>query len=1034
MKKSVVFFLVIVLFGLVFHICFSVADDTPALDVEEGIESGSASSASTTEQEKKIDAELKKTQPDINTINGVIFQNGQLTPAGQNYIKDPLKRAKLENLFPSGQAPGQQYEQLGNQLAIQNLKEKGLSTDASQSELQFMQAPGRDGSGFIYVKGTDAKINLDSLESLNGVTISVDKDSQKKAKGLFFNDPASGQSFSVGGGDVSVQLEKGTYTIQKARNYGSTPPSVPQYSAPLPEPSSSSSSTAASAAQASSTAATTAPEDTKGNTAQGNPAQASPSTAAPQPPPVNNAEMAQLVMPERIREYTLRAPEPPQPETGLWQTVDSDVDTGQASGTGAQTDDTGSGSAAGNIASPGGAGQSVVDGMDSVEILPYAANANPQSYPSISFSGSTIDVRMPGDNTFTLRIGGNTFTSSPSIPNYASAAFLNSSLNDAENGDLRNVDLALLWLKSSNGSQVAIDYLSQLTLQYPDANRLFSNSSLISLGKSLVDSINKDLSAKNYSLIDYSMSYLSLQGEMQAYHALEDGRAFGKVENLTDDDLIALGYTYLDVMAKEVAENNDAMLNNAASLVSGDNNALAGLNTLTITQQSAVSFRTYSGVIVDSVLNAYTAYNPLVISSSKRIIVIHSGSITESKYLIIGDNATMFWDLYGESANGTATEENNIFAHNIVKGKFIAYKDGNDDVYEVILMAPLLETAKLYNDDAEIYMRSEASDAIHVKYDGINITTISVNSSFDGSGIKEVYFGKKLPDSTREHYVRGSAWTLYFADLPFQSGGFKQDLYEISKGRAVLNVTLQSKDSLYRFLPQDYSIATSEHGNFEEKVICFVNCENQTLMNMVYLREDEIGLLSIGIIGNTIVEYEGNIREVFDPNYAMLIKADFDEYASDFNFIHNSQITKKQEPELLSKLNNEAKRDMSILQSLEQQKLLYYQTAKPASYTNLNDKVNYIQGTNQGYITINLFSYIVDSRRKLVLNSQSYDNAIDLNDVAYINIPVETDVTIDSTIAYTLESDLSLSPEVYSNKIYFISPSDARNKYGTVIS
>ena len=271
-------------------------------------------------------------------------------------------------------------------------------------------------------------------------------------------------------------------------------------------------------------------------------------------------------------------------------------------------------------------------------------------------------------------------------------------------------------------------------------------------------------------------------------------------------------------------------------------------------------------------------------------------------------------------------------------------------------------------------------------------------------------------------------------------------------GTAIANITLLSADSEYMYTPQNYQVFSSKYGAFEEKTICFDNCNSPTDPNTVnvYVREDENGLVSMGTMSGMIIDYNGNSRETFDPNYVQLSKVDEDDYESYFDVITPNSINTRQESDLLYRLNIEADCNLIACRGLfgtnedrEQHGLMYYQNAVPASYADINDKVNFIDATlnSKGYLELNFFTYIKDNERKLVLNKYSYNNMVEFEVLQdkNVDIPVTTFVLVDgenndSDIYYNLYDDLSINPELYNVSIFFRSPSETRQKYGDIIS
>jgi len=271
-------------------------------------------------------------------------------------------------------------------------------------------------------------------------------------------------------------------------------------------------------------------------------------------------------------------------------------------------------------------------------------------------------------------------------------------------------------------------------------------------------------------------------------------------------------------------------------------------------------------------------------------------------------------------------------------------------------------------------------------------------------------------------------------------------------GTAIANITLLSGDSEYMYAPQNYKVFASKYGSFEEKTICFDNCNTPTDPNTVnvYVREDENGLVSMGTMSGMIIDYNGNSRETFDPNYVQLSRIDEDDYESYFDVVTPNSINANQEEDLLYRINIEADCNLIACRGLfginedrEQHGLMYYQNAVPASYANLNDKVDFVDNTmnSGGYLELNFFTYINNDKRKLVLNRYSYNNIVEFEVLQdkNIDIPVTTFVLVDgenndSDIYYNLYDDLSINPELYNVSIFFRSPSETRQKYGNIIS
>lgn len=457
------------------------------------------------------------------------------------------------------------------------------------------------------------------------------------------------------------------------------------------------------------------------------------------------------------------------------------------------------------------------------------------------------------------------------------------------------------------------------------------------------------------------------------------------------------------------------------------------LRTIEALQTSAITGRTYSGAVLGKA--GYVAYEKINVRSPKRIIINHGGEVAETEATIVAEHATMYWNL--ESFDD---DWSNITAHNVVKGAWTAFKDGNDEIVRIELHPPPQphRRAILRNDDVDLDMRTDSNDSIMIEYlpDG-NIThVVATSADPDPRNVKEVYFGRLLADNVRAHYVRGLSWELFFSTERVESGVEKQRITDLARNRTVLNITLLSPDALYRYVPQDYVVASSAHGEFKPKIVCLQNCDAGR-ENLVYVREDDFGLLSAGTIENTVINYEGNKREVFDPNLVVFSKDDLDEYSSFFQVIHPFSILQRFEADLLFRLNNEAKRDLRLRESLRRQKELFYQNAQPASFSDLDSKVYYFDNETLGHIDLNFFSYIVEGRRKLVLNRHSYNTLIELDRLSgfQVDMPVRTDVIVDGKIVYAVEPDLSMSPRVspdgkaFSN-ITFRSPREVLAEYG----
>lgn len=506
------------------------------------------------------------------------------------------------------------------------------------------------------------------------------------------------------------------------------------------------------------------------------------------------------------------------------------------------------------------------------------------------------------------------------------------------------------------------------------------------------------------------------QVNIQEQNIAEFYRLFYNLEDYSDLEVINYvnsqrGYEYLKF------ENNRVVINQ---------------DFIGIERPVDVSTNTYSGIRINSVINQYIVNNELAVSNKKRIIVNHNGQLTETSQAIMAESATMFWNI--------EDTENGRIAHNIVKGAFVAIKDSRDEITKIYLRPDINDNnrAIFQNNEANIYMRAHEDDVIVLSFNPIgNITNIQTNvSEIEGRAIKEIYFGKIHPGNRRQHYVKGSAWELNFIDTPPLISGYK-GIYELTQYRSVVNVTIKSKDSLYRYLPQNYEIRHTEYGEAPHITACFIDCPANK-KNLIYVREDNIGILSIGQLENAIVDYQGNSREFYDSNTVLMVKeSDFD-YASSVNSVFGFFININQESELLRRINNEAKRDLSLRESLKQQKELYFQNALPSSFMGFNEKINY-QDEKTGLIgqtKIEFYSYIVNNKRKLVLNRFSYNNVMSMyfdNNFA-VYLPVNTFVSAENSIRYFVKNDLSISPTLYGVKIFFRSPRDTEIIYGEIIN
>jgi hypothetical protein len=507
------------------------------------------------------------------------------------------------------------------------------------------------------------------------------------------------------------------------------------------------------------------------------------------------------------------------------------------------------------------------------------------------------------------------------------------------------------------------------------------------------------------------------QINLQEQNIAEFYRLLYNLDNYSDLDVINYvnslrGYEYLKF------ENNKVVINQEYRGT---------------TRQTDLTANTYSGIKINSVLNEYVVDNELAVSNKDRIIVNHNGKLTETKQAIIAEDATMFWNI-DEIAN------NQKVAHNIIKGNFVALKDDNDKITTVYLRPNPNEYNSAYfqNNEANIYMKSHEDDVIVLSFNPIgNITNILTNQSpTEGISIKEIYFGKNFPGNRREHYVKGTAWELNFIDTPQIYSGI-QGIFELSDLRSVTNVTIKSKDSLYRYLPQNYQMSHTEYGEAKHITACFIDCP-LNFNNLLYVRQSDIGILAIGRFENAIVDYQGNSREVFDENNVLLSKESFNDYASSVNTMFGFSINPSQEQELLRRINNEAKRNLSNKESLGLQKELYFQNALPASYMAFSEKLNYFDRDRNigGQSYLGFYSYIVNNKRKLVLNRFSYNNMIDmaLGDRYALYLPVNTFVSAEDSIRYFVEDDLSIAPTLYGVKIFFRSPREVERMYGEMIN
>ncbi len=644
-----------------------------------------------------------------------------------------------------------------------------------------------------------------------------------------------------------------------------------------------------------------------------------------------------------------------------------------------------------------------------------------QPVAQINFDEDKTQVRLPDSSPAIIEMQGQTYTPNALTgyptddPDYTiDYDFIQHSLLDANNNP--NLIPAREFLSTIPNTATILDQLDNTMIPPPSLPTSTSTTDLETLGNLFIERINRDHDQSLLSIANTALQPLNISVSIPI------------PDNLSSEALQILGLTYLTLLQEEVSQGNTANFNEISDQITSDLMAL-------ILQTYDADFQTYSGFIISSIDDSYRAYGDITISNPKRIIINHGGDLVQTPDLIVAEHATMFWNLI-EVGN------NSILAHNVIKGSWIANLDSSVDEITAIELRPSPNhRAILHNDDVEIYMRSDSADAITIHYSPSgNITYINASSPDNNSwSVKEIYFGPLLPDNTRENYVRGSSWEMYFINhSTLQSTTTYPGIGRLNsiKGTYVANVTLRQKDCLYRYLPQEYEVAVSSYGNMENKHICFKNCANMSGENSIYVREDIIGLLSIGKLSSTEATYEGNAREVFDPNYVMMIKQDVDEYTSNFNIIYNNTVNTTQEINLLQKLNLEAKRDLSLRIGLQQQRQLYYQSALPASYTDLNDRVTYIDNDKTGQLELNFFTYITDNQRKLVLNRYSYNNVIEMNFQTnkQIDIPVETTVVVDNDIFYFLEKDLSIRPQVYSIPITFRSPDDVRNDYGSIVS
>jgi len=596
--------------------------------------------------------------------------------------------------------------------------------------------------------------------------------------------------------------------------------------------------------------------------------------------------------------------------------------------------------------------------------------------------------------------------------------------------DTDNIGIASSWLESIPNTGEIQQQLATVT---PQANTEFNNEDLQTLGRLFISRLNTEYSESNSSYTYHKNI---------AADALNDSSPLDSPptqhSGFPNPALEALGLSYLDVLNNDALEGISKHINHAISEVS-DPALLSALNAMKALLSYDTGFRTYTGFVISSVDEAYRSYGYITSTTPKRIIINHGGELIETPDFILAEHATMFWNL--KSINGTS-----ILAHNIVKGSFLANLDPVKDEILTVELRPgpaPNHRAIVHNDDAEAYMRSDSGESIILSYtiDGDILSILALSSDNSTFSIKEIYFGPLLQDNTRENYVRGDSWEMHFINSSALASGVQYPgigIFNSIKGTYVANVTLHSKDAIYKYLPQEYAVKVSQYGSIEPKLVCFKNCDNLKGENSVYVREDNIGLLSLGKLSSTVTEYQGNSREVFDPNYVMMIKEDNDEYLSNFNTIYSNAIDNNEEDDLLFRLNRESRWDLSVRESLQRHNQLYYQNAKPASFTDLQDKVSFIDTTegSTGYLNLNFFTYIINGQRKLVLNRHSYNNVVEFNFLQdkQVSIPVSTTVIVDNDIFYALENDLSIQPEVYQHKIFFRPPSQVKSEYGEITS
>lgn len=336
-------------------------------------------------------------------------------------------------------------------------------------------------------------------------------------------------------------------------------------------------------------------------------------------------------------------------------------------------------------------------------------------------------------------------------------------------------------------------------------------------------------------------------------------------------------------------------------------------------------------------------------------------------------------------------------------------------------------------------VQSSSDAKLHIRY--YDYTNIPEYILFPENAEGRVF------DDYYDYYIRGSAIAYLAEQQSLQTES--EELWGAITGSViaepspiyetqvvVTNITLLSPRAEYRYLTQDYHVFSSKYGDFEEKTLCFMGCSpaNNNNLVQVHIREDPDGIIADGRMENLIVDYAGNVREVFEPNFINLERYSTD-YTSYFHAITVNSIEEADEFELLFRLNREARNDLSLMETLEQHQELYYQNAKPASFSNLQEKVNFYDDISQtrGHTNLNLFSYISEHQRKLVLNRYSYNNIIELYRRKHVHIPVQTFVMIDNSVRYTLNDDLSIKPIVHDNKIIFRSPHDVRYIYGELV-